>query len=494
MNLLYKFKYYPLMLIIQSPLIIGFVLPYLLYNNFYYSESIIDKSYVVLAKNYYLLSILIINIVCLSFLYFKPLKNQKIKIIKIEFITIIAISFFSVLSTFISKLFFFNLYYYNLLFYIGQHFILILILLNSTINFKKKELIIIFFSLVICNLISLYSGDSKFSLITLIIFLIITFFKNNLKKFLYAILLSIILAISILGLKKIYRDYVHYGGMDKLNYKYSEENVTYAEVQDYRKTEDFFIKQKLDFLVFNKSYLYSDICSNGYKFKNKIIENLISSLVFENGKYKQEKLNLDFLENFPEIKEFLNFKTNSTCYIFFRFVHRVDFLSPLVQVVSEVNELNSIKGKTYIPIFYTLIPRFIYKNKPKDNADEIYMMLMNNLKSKDDKNRTIISVSILTEAWINFLNKGIIIISLLMGMIYIFIVGLIFSNSILLKLLGASIIIHVVNLNLSLKQIFSGSYQLFVCFVIFYFFCKLIEIFSIRTFKKKLINFSKFFH
>jgi len=485
-NLLYKFKYYPLILIIQSPIIIGFVLPFLLYNNFYYSEIEIDKSYVVLAKNYYLLSILIINIVCLFFLYFNPFKHQRNKIIKIEFLTIISICFFSILSTFISKLFVFNLYYYNLLFYIGQHFILILILLNSTINFKKKEFIIIIFSLVICNLISLFSGDSKFFLISLIIFLIIIFFKMNLKKFLYAILLSTILAITILGLKKIYRDYVHYGGMDKLNYQYSEENITYAEGQDYRNTEDFFIKQKLEFLVYNKSYLYSDICSNGYKFKNKIIENLISSLVFENGKYKKEKLNLDFLENFPEIKEFLNLKTNSTCYIFFRFVHRIDFLSPLVQVVSEVNELNSIKGKTYIPILYTFIPRIFFKNKPIDNADEVYMKLMNNLKNKNDRNRTIISVSILTEAWINFLNKGIFIISLLMGIIYIFIVGLIFSNSILLKFLGASLIIHVVNLNLSFKQILSGSYQLFVCFVIFYFFCKLIEIYFNRIIEKNI--------
>tara|TARA_Y100001970_G_C14236529_1_gene862165 strand:- start:1227 stop:2693 length:1467 start_codon:yes stop_codon:yes gene_type:complete len=485
-NFLYNFKHYPLILILQSPIILGFVLPILFYNNFYYSEFEVDKSYVVLAKNYYLLSILIINILCLYFLYFNPFKKLKNKIVKIEFLTIILISLFSILSTFISKLFILDLYYYNLLFYIGQHFILILMLLNTTINYRKKDLIIIYFSLFLCNLICLYSGDSKFFLITLITFIIIVSYKFSLKKFLYVIFLSTLLAITVLGLKKIYRDYVHYGGMDKLNYQYTEKNVTYPEIYDYRNAEDFFMKQKLEFLVYNKSYLYSDICSNGYKFQNTIIENLISSLVFENGKYKKNKLNLNFLENFPEIKEFLNLKTQSSCYIFFRFVHRIDFFSPLVQVISEVNELHAVNGKTYIPIFYTFIPRILFENKPIDNADDVYMKLMNNLKNKDDRNRTIISVSILTEAWINFLNNGIFIISFIMGIFYTSILVFILSNNILLKFLGASLIIHVVNLNLSLKQIFSGSYQLFVIFVLFYFLCQVIEIFFSRIVKKNI--------
>ena len=79
-------------------------------------------------------------------------------------------------------------------------------------------------------------------------------------------------------------------------------------------------------------------------------------------------------------------------------------------MVSEINVSNYVKGKTYKPILYTFIPRFIFKNKPIDNADEVYMKLMNNLKHVKDKNRTIISVSILTEAWINYLGKGIYII------------------------------------------------------------------------------------
>ena len=434
-NLLYKFKHYPLILILQSPIIIGFVLPILLYKNFYYSDIEIHRSHVVLAKNYYLLSIFIINIICLYFLYLNPFKKTTNKIIKIEFLTIILVSSFSVLSTFISKLFILDLYYFNLLFYICQHLILILVLLNTTINYRKKELIIIYLSLILCNLICLYSGDSKFFLITLITFIIIVFYKLSFKKFLYVILFSTLLAIAVLGLKKIYRDYVHYGGMDKLNYKYTEENVTYAETIDYRNTEDFFMKQKLDFLVYNKSYLFSNICGNGHQYKREYghdfkygtdIERLISNLVFKDSKIIKQKLNLEILNNSSLLKKFIELKTQSHCYIFFRFVHRIDFFSPFAQVVNEVNISNYVQGKTYKPILYTFTPRFIFKNKPIDNADEVYMKLMDNLKSSEDTNRTIISVSILTEAWINFLNNGIFFISFLVSLFYVSIVGFIF--------------------------------------------------------------------
>jgi hypothetical protein len=488
-NLLYKFKHFPLILILQSPIIIGFVLPILFYNDFYYRELVIDKSHVVLAKNYYLLSIFIINIICLYLLYLNPFIKQKNKIVKIEFLTIILVSLISILSTFISKLFFFNLYYLNLLSYISQHLILILVLLNTTINYRKKELIIIYSSLFLCNLICLYSGDSKFFLVTLIILIIIVLYKFSFKKFLYVILLSSLLAIAILGLKKIYRDYVHYGGMDKLNYQYNEKNVTYAETYDYRKTKDFFMKQKLEFLVFNKSYLYSNICGKGHQYKLKYgtdIEELISKFVFKDGKIIKENLDLKILNNYPELQKFIELKTQTHCYIFFRFVHRIDFFSPFTQVVSEVNISNYVQGKTYKPILYTFIPRFIFKNKPIDNADEVYMKLMDNLRDSKDKNRTIISVSILTEAWINFLNNGIFIISFIVSIFYASIVGLIFSNSILSKFLGASLIIHVLNFNLSLKQIISGSYQLFVIFVLFYFFCKILNFYLSRAIKKNI--------
>ena len=155
--------------------------------------------------------------------------------------------------------------------------------------------------------------------------------------------MSTLLAIVVLGLKKIYRDYVHYGGMDKLNYKYAEENVTYAETFDYRNTEDFFMKQKLDFLVYNKSYLFSNICGNGHQYKREYghdfkygtdIERLISNLVFKDSKIIKQKLNLEILNTSSLLKKFIELKTQSHCYIFFRFVHRIDFFSPFAQVVN----------------------------------------------------------------------------------------------------------------------------------------------------------------
>ena len=48
-----KFKYYPIIAILQH-LIIGFILPIILYNNFYYAEFEIKNNSVSIAKNYYL--------------------------------------------------------------------------------------------------------------------------------------------------------------------------------------------------------------------------------------------------------------------------------------------------------------------------------------------------------------------------------------------------------------------------------------------------------
>ncbi len=462
-------KYYPIIVILQIPLIVGFLLPIILYNNFYYSEIELDDNFVRSAKNYYLTLIFILNLLCFFILFIIPSKKHIGNKNSFHLFTVIIICSFSVVSTLLSKLFVFEIYYFNLLFYIGQQTSLILFLLCSTLNFKKKELVIIFISIILCNILSLYSGDSKLFLITLLIFLIVGYCKFSFKKFFYTIIICILSAILVLGSKKIYRDYVHYGGMDKLNYKYDDENTTYTKNFDYRNTSDFFLKQKLEFLVYNKSYLYSNICGNGYKYKyNTIIEELISGLVFKDGKYKKEGLYIEFLDNFPEIKKFIELKTKTTCYLFFRFVHRIDFFSPFAQVVSEVDSSNYVKGKTYKPILYTFFPRFIFRNKPIDNADEIYMKLMNNLKDSKDKNRTIISVSIITEAWINFLEKGILIIGAIISIIFSLIPLFYFSNNIFLKVLSSSLIIHVLNFNLSLKQIISGSYQLFMVFILFY--------------------------
>lgn len=404
------------------------------------------------------------------FFLFYSYKKKNDKKNLINFFSVCSFSAFSVISSFLSKLFIFENYYLNLFFYIGQNIVLILFLLHTTFNFKRKEIIVIFFSIALCNIIALYTGDSKFFLITTFTFFIVGYFKYNLKKNLLIILILSILIVLILGSKKIYRDYVHFGGMDKLNYKYNEKNVTYQNKFDYKNTEDFFIKQKLMFLLFSKSFLYSNICGNGEMYKNnKNIEKLIHDLVFEDGKFKKEKIQLSNIILSKDERKFIFSKTQNHCYIFFAFINRVDFLTPLAQSIKVVNNTNYLKGATYKPIIYTFVPRFIYKNKPTDNADELYMKLMKKLKDPNDKNRTIISVSIITEAWINFLQKGVFLIGVILGFLFTIISIFYLSNSFFLKILSSALIIHILNLNLSLKQIISGGYQSFIIFIFIYY-------------------------
>ena len=475
------FKYYPLILILQIPLILGFILPIILYNNFYYSEIEIENNFIKLAKNNYLIIIFIINLLCLLLLFITPTKKHINNKYSLHFFTIFIICLFSVMSTLLSKLFIFEIYYLNLGFYIGQQAVLILFLLYSTFDYQKKDLVIIFISIIFCNILSLYTGDSKFFLITLLVILIVGYCRFTVKKFIYTTIICILFTVMVLGSKKIYRDYVHYGGMDKLNYKFDDENTTYTEKFDYRNVNNFFLKQKLEFIIYNKSYLYSDVCGKGSIYKNnKYIEELIRNLVFKEGKIIKEELHLGSLSNFSDIKSLIELKTQTSCYIFFRFIHRIDFFSPFAQVVKEVNNSNYIIGKSYKPIAYIFIPRFIFKNKPVDNADEIYMELMDQLKGISDKNRTIISVSILTEAWMNFLQKGSLLIGTIMGILLTLISIFYFSNNIFLKILSSSLIINVLNFNLSLKQIISGSYQLFIIFILIYLF----SIVFLKYFKK----------
>jgi len=464
-------KYYPIIFIIQIPLILGFILPIILYNNFYYSEIEIENSFVKLAKNNYLIVIFIINLLCLLLLFITPTKKHINNKYSFHFFTIFIICLFSIMSTLLSKLFIFEIYYLNLGFYIGQQAVLILFLLYSTFDYQKKDLVIIFISIIFCNILSLYTGNSNFFLITLLILLIVVYYRFTFKKFIYTIIICTLFTVIVLGSKKIYRDYIHYGGMDKLNYMFDDKNTTYAKKFDYRSVNNFFLKQKIEFIIYNRSYLYSDVCGKGSIYKNnKNIEELVENLIFKEGKIIKEKLHLGYLSNFPDIKSLIELKTQTSCYIFFRFIHRIDFFSPFAQIVKEVNNSNYIKGESYKPIAYAFIPRFIFKNKPIDNADEIYMKLMDRLKDSSDKNRTIISVSILTEAWMNFLQKGSLLIGTIIGILFTLISLFYFSNNVFLKILSSSLIIHVLNFNLSLKQIIAGSYQLFIIFILIYLF------------------------
>ena len=62
-----------------------------------------------------------------------------------------------------------------------------------------------------------------------------------------------------------------------------------------------------------------------------------------------------------------------------------------------------------------------------------------------------------------------------------------FSNNVFLKVLSSCLIVHMLNFNLSLKQIISGSYQLFIVFILLYFSNILLEMFT-KKLEKKLNN------
>ena len=140
--------------------------------------------------------------------------------------------------------------------------------------------------------------------------MLVGYFRFGFKKFVYTVLICVLFSILVLGIKKIYRDYMHYGGMDKLNYKYEDQNTTYAKKFDYRNVSDFFLKQKLEFLIFNKSYLYSNICGYGHEYKSDggDIEDLISRFVFKDGEITKGSLDLKILNDFPKLKKFIEQK------------------------------------------------------------------------------------------------------------------------------------------------------------------------------------------
>ena len=63
-------KYYPIIAILQIPLIIGFILPIILYNNFYYTEFEIKNNSVSIAKNYYLTFIFIFKLIMFFYIVY----------------------------------------------------------------------------------------------------------------------------------------------------------------------------------------------------------------------------------------------------------------------------------------------------------------------------------------------------------------------------------------------------------------------------------------
>jgi hypothetical protein len=458
-NLIFKFQFYCKTLIIQGPVILGFLLPYIFYNDFFYGREKIDEIFVTEAFNFFLKHIIFLNILIVVLSFFVKKKNYKLNYNFIHFFGVI-----SIISTIGSRLFDLN-YYLNLSLYIAQFLILLNLLIIAHINETKKNIFTNCIYIIICCLISIYSGDSKYTLISSIIILISTINYLHIKHYLSLVLIFICISISVLGFKKIYRDLMFSGGMDKLNYTFDKENTTYTNyINDKKKSlnYDYFFDEKIEYLKFNKSYFFSNSCGkiNYDEYRYKRIEILNNYVI----KYK---FNNDEVKNLIESN--IENKLNTFCYLFFRFINRIDLLTQLSQSTYLLNNKSSLKGLSYKPIFYIPIPRFILKNKPQDNADDLWMSIITKIKDPLDKNRTIISVNPFTEAYMNFKNNGLYVIILIYFIIYLLQFYIVSSKNIALLAISYSLIIHIINTNLSAKQIFGGSYQLFVIYIVLFF-------------------------
>ena len=458
-NLLFKLQFYCKTLIIQGPIILGFLLPYLFYSNFFYVNERIDEIFVTEAFNFFLRHIIFLNIVIIFLSFFIKKKNYKSNYNFIHFFGVI-----SIISTIISRLFDLN-YYINLSLYIAQFLILLNLLIIAHMNETKKNIFINCVYIFMCCLVSIYSGDSKYTLISIMVILISTISYLKLKHYITLLLILVCISISVLGLKKVYRDIMFSGGMDKLNYTYDKENTTYTnQITDNKKSfnYDYFFNEKIEYLKFDKSYFFSNSCGkiSYIEFRNR--ENEILNNYALKYKFNDNEVKILIESNIEN-------KLNTFCYLFFRFVNRIDLLTQLSQSTYLLNNKNSLNGLSYKPIFYIPIPRFILKDKPRDNADDLWMNIITKIKDPLDKNRTIISVNPFTEAYMNFKNNGLYLIIFIYLIIFLLQFYISSSKNIPLLAISYSLIIHIINTNLSAKQIFGGSYQLFVIYIVLFF-------------------------
>ncbi len=324
---------------------------------------------------------------------------------------------------------------------------------------------------------SLYSGDSKYTLISFIVIMISLMNYLSVKKYFILVMIFTCFSISILGFKKIYRDLFFDGGMDKLNYTYDDKDTTYVTQRPYeKKTIDnsYFFNEKIEYLFFDKSYFFSNHCGaiNYSKFKNKqdkIIKNYVSKIKFNSSKPKSS---IDYQ---------IESKINNYCYLFFRVINRIDLLTQLSQAHYLIRYNNNTNGLSYKSILYIPVPRFIFKNKPHDNADELWMRYIPKIKNPLDKNRTVISVNPFAEAYMNYGNNGLYMIVAIYFLIFLFFFLATNTRNIFILAISYSLVISIINTNLSAKQIIGGSYQLFVIYILLYFvfyFFKKTELFS----------------
>ena len=474
-NLTFRLKLLTKIFLIQSPMILGFLLPYIFYSDFFYTETRIDDFYVNQAFKFFLINIIVINIFIIVTLFFVKEKEYTLKHNFTHLFGSI-----SLIASLISR--FFDLYYYlDLFFYISQFLILLNILIISHHKNQKKNIFINCIYIFLCCLLSLYTGDSKYTLVSLIVILIITIDYLNFKQYLFLILIFTIISSTVLGFKKIYRDIIFSGGMDKLNYSYNDENTTYTENQinkpKIKLNYNYFLNEKIDYLKFDKSYFFSNYCGvfNYNDYKNNAITYLDDYL----SKYQYDNIKKN---NLIELN--IEKKVNSFCYTFFRAVGRIDLLTQLSQANYLVKTSSKKNGDSYKPILFIPIPRFLLKNKPTDNADEIWMSFIPAIKNPLDKNRTIISVNPFSEAFMNFMNNGKYITIFIYVIIFLLYLSASRSNNILLITTSYSLIINIINTNLSAKQIFGSSYQILVIYLLIYFTSYLL---------KKLVYFKNFF-
>ena len=195
-NLIFKFQFYCKTLIIQGPVILGFLLPYIFYTNFFYGSEKIDKIYVTEAFNFFLKHIIILNILIIVLTFFVKKKNYKLNYNFTHFFGVI-----SIISTIGSRLFDVN-YYINLSLYVAQFLILLNLLIIAHMSETKKNIFINCIYIFICCLVSIYSGDSKYTLISIIIILISAINYLHIKHYLFLLLIFICCLFQFLDLKR----------------------------------------------------------------------------------------------------------------------------------------------------------------------------------------------------------------------------------------------------------------------------------------------------
>ena len=91
------------------------------------------------------------------------------------------------------------------------------------------------------------------------------------------------------------------------------------------------------------------------------------------------------------------------------------------------------------------------------------------IKNPLDKNRTVISVNPFAEAYMNYGNNGLYMIVAIYFLIFLFFFLATNTRNIFILAISYSLVISIINTNLSAKQIIGGSYQLFVIYILLYF-------------------------